>query len=69
MKIAVVGSGISGLSAAWLLSSRHQVTLYESADYLGGHTNTVDVTLDGLTNPALRIVGDFGVEAPWPAVL
>ena len=51
MKIAVVGSGISGLSAAWLLSSRHQVTLYESADYLGGHTNTVDVTLDGLTHP------------------
>ena len=51
MKIAVVGSGISGLSAAWLLKQRHTVTLYEGADYLGGHTNTVDVTLDGITHP------------------
>ena len=51
MKIAIVGSGISGLSAAWLLHSKHPVTLYEAADYLGGHTNTVDVTLDGMTAP------------------
>ena len=51
MKIAIIGSGISGLSAAWLLNTRHQVTLYEAADYLGGHTNTVDVTLDGMTYP------------------
>ncbi|WP_248304498.1 FAD-dependent oxidoreductase [Breoghania sp. L-A4] len=42
-KIAVIGSGISGLSAAWLLSRRHQVTLYEAGDHLGGHANTVDV--------------------------
>jgi predicted NAD/FAD-binding protein len=51
MYIAVVGSGISGLSAAWLLNASHRVTLYEAADYLGGHTNTVDVTLDGMTYP------------------
>ena len=51
MKIAVIGGGISGLSAAWLLNSQHQVTLYEAASYLGGHTNTVDVTLDGETFP------------------
>lgn len=51
MKIAVVGSGISGLSAAWLLNARHEVALYEAADYLGGHTNTVDVTLNGTTYP------------------
>jgi len=51
MKIAVVGSGISGLSAAWLLNSSHQVILYEEAGYLGGHTNTVDVTLDDVTHP------------------
>ena len=43
MRIAVVGSGISGLVAAHLLSQRHQVTLFEAADRLGGHTNTVDV--------------------------
>ena len=43
MKLAVIGGGISGLVAAWLLHGRHQVTLFESADYVGGHTRTVDV--------------------------
>jgi len=51
MRIAVVGSGIAGLSAAWLLSRRHQVTLYEADDRLGGHTHTVDVSLDGQRFP------------------
>lgn len=41
LKIAVVGSGVSALSAAWLLSQRHQVTIYEKTDRLGGHSNTV----------------------------
>lgn len=50
-RIAVIGSGIAGLSAAWLLTQRHNVTLYESGDYLGGHTHTVDVTLGGVTAP------------------
>jgi predicted NAD/FAD-binding protein len=50
-RIAVVGAGISGLSAAWLLAQRHAVTLYEAAPRLGGHSNTVDVTLDGVTHP------------------
>ena len=50
-RIAVVGAGISGLASAWLLSQRHAVTLYEAGDYLGGHTNTVDVTLDGVCHP------------------
>ncbi len=46
--IAVVGSGISGLSCAWLLSHAHRVTLYEAADRLGGHTNTITIeTADG----------------------
>ncbi len=40
LRIAVIGSGVSGLSAAWLLSERHDVTLYESAGRLGGHANT-----------------------------
>lgn len=45
--IAVVGSGISGLSAAWLLSKRHRVTLIESEARPGGHSNTVDCDIDG----------------------
>lgn len=53
MKIAVIGSGISGLSSAWLLNRTegHEVTIFESMDYLGGHSNTVDVTLNGITHP------------------
>ena len=47
MRIAVIGSGISGLASAWLLSRRHEVTLYEANDYLGGHTHTHDVALGG----------------------
>jgi len=42
MEIAVVGSGICGLSAAWLLSTRHRVSLFEADRRLGGHSNTVD---------------------------
>jgi len=50
MRIAVVGSGISGLAAAWLLAERHAVTLFEAAARPGGHTNTVEVTLDGVSH-------------------
>ena len=49
MRIAVVGSGISGLSAAWLLSRQHDVVLFEANDYLGGHTDTHRVEVDGRT--------------------
>ena len=41
-RIAVVGSGIAGLSCAWLLSQTHDVTLFEADDRLGGHSSTVD---------------------------
>ena len=41
LRVAVVGSGIAGLSCAWLLSKHHHVTLYEAAGRLGGHANTV----------------------------
>jgi predicted NAD/FAD-binding protein len=47
MKIAIVGSGISGLVTAYLLSQDHDITVYEAADYIGGHTNTVSVELKG----------------------
>ena len=47
MRIAVVGSGISGLAAAWLLGRAHEVVLYEADDRLGGHTHTHDVELEG----------------------
>jgi predicted NAD/FAD-binding protein len=50
-RIAVVGAGISGLATAWLLSRQFDVTVYEAGTYLGGHTNTVDVTLEGKTHP------------------
>jgi predicted NAD/FAD-binding protein len=50
-RIAVVGSGISGLASAWLLSRKYDVTLFEANARLGGHTNTVDVTLEGKTHP------------------
>jgi predicted NAD/FAD-binding protein len=51
LKIAVVGTGISGLSAAWLLSRRHDVTVYERADRVGGHSNTVLATVGGQSIP------------------
>ncbi len=52
MRIAIVGAGISGLGAAWLLQRQgHAVSLFEADARLGGHTATVDVTLDGKTFP------------------
>ncbi|HEY6939864.1 NAD(P)/FAD-dependent oxidoreductase [Dokdonella sp.] len=47
MRIAVVGSGISGLASAWLLSREHDVVLYEADTRLGGHTHTHDVGVGG----------------------
>lgn len=47
MRIAIIGTGISGLTSAYLLSEDHEVVVYEANSYIGGHTNTVDVSLNG----------------------
>jgi predicted NAD/FAD-binding protein len=47
LSIAVIGTGISGMSAAWLLSQRHDVTVYEQEGRLGGHSNTVEAPILG----------------------
>ncbi|NJO31912.1 MAG: FAD-dependent oxidoreductase, partial [Rhodospirillales bacterium] len=49
--VAIIGSGISGMAVAWLLSQRHDVTMFEKENRLGGHSNTVDVKLGGKTVP------------------
>ena len=47
MNIAIIGSGISGLTCAYLLNRSHAITLFEAGDRVGGHTHTVDVKVDG----------------------
>jgi predicted NAD/FAD-binding protein len=78
MRVAVVGSGIAGLGAAWLLGRDHQVVIYEQDDRLGGHTHTHRVRQDGrdyaidsgfivhnpLNYPLLtRLLGELGIES------
>lgn len=46
-RIAIIGSGIAGMGAAWLLSRAHEVVLFEAGDRLGGHTHTHDIELQG----------------------
>jgi predicted NAD/FAD-binding protein len=55
MKIAIIGSGIAGLTAAWLLDQNHEVTIFEKNKVLGGHALTVDFEINGrktFANPA-----------------
>jgi len=79
MRVAIVGSGISGLGSAWLLAKAgHAVTVFEASDTPGGHSHTVDVTLDGVTAPVdtgflvfndrtyphlVALFGELGVES------
>lgn len=50
-RIAIIGTGISGLGCAHFLHQRYDLTLYEASDYVGGHTNTVTVMEDGIERP------------------
>ena len=50
MKIAIVGSGIAGMTAAWMLHPQHELTIFEANDYIGGHTHTVPVEFAGQTH-------------------
>ncbi|MEM9943942.1 MAG: FAD-dependent oxidoreductase, partial [Planctomycetota bacterium] len=49
MKIGIIGSGISGLTAGYHLHKHHDVTVFEAGHYIGGHTNTIDVEESGKT--------------------
>lgn len=51
MRIAVIGSGISGIGAAWALKNTHQVTLYEAGTRAGGHARTIDIDMGGYRLP------------------
>ena len=55
MKIAVIGSGISGLSSAYYLSKKHKVDLFEKADRFGGHSYTLDVQYNEKNKVAVDI--------------
>ena len=62
MRIAIIGTGISGLTSAYLLSQKHDVVVYESADRLGGHTATIDIEYD---NQPYAIDTGFIVFNDW----
>ena len=62
MKIAIIGTGISGMTAAHLLNEAHDITVYESNSYIGGHSNTVMVEED---NRSIPIDTGFIVLNDW----
>lgn len=70
MKLAIVGSGISGLAAAHALHGHAEITLFEAGDYFGGHTHTVDVSLPGAAQP-FRVDTGFLVfnERTYPELI
>jgi len=72
-RVAIVGSGISGLAVAHALRGRAALTLLEAADYFGGHTHTVDVTLPGPDGQPLTFGVDTGFlvynERTYPNLL
>ena len=65
-RVAIIGSGIAGLSAGWLLSRRHEVSLFEQDTRLGGHTHTIPVTEAGGRTVALDTGFLVHNEATYP---
>ncbi|HEY2382566.1 MAG TPA: FAD-dependent oxidoreductase [Terriglobia bacterium] len=65
MKIGIIGAGGAGLATAWLLQEHHSVTIFESANRLGGHAHTVEVDIDGKAVPIDAGV-DFFTPTLWP---
>jgi predicted NAD/FAD-binding protein len=63
-KIAVIGSGISGIASAWLLAQRYDVTLIDKNSYIGGHTNTVSITEPDTGKPLAVDTGFIVYNAP-----
>jgi uncharacterized protein len=51
MRIAVIGSGISGMTAVNLQFQDHDIVMYEGNDHIGGHIHTIDVSFDGVSYP------------------
>ena len=69
MKIAVIGSGVSGIGATWALKeySDHEVHLFEQGDYFGGHTHTVPLNRGGnLTNVDTGFIVPTQIPLPIP---
>ena len=56
MKIAVVGSGISGLSSAYYLSKKHHVDLFEREDHFGGHSHTIDLFFEEKKSQSISVL-------------
>ena len=72
-RVAIVGSGVSGLSAAHALRGKAQITLFEAAEYFGGHAHTVDVTLKSPTGVPVTSGVDTGFlvfnERTYPGLI
>ena len=68
MKIAVIGSGISGLSATYFLSKKHKVDLFEKENHFGGHSYTIDVSSNDTNGPISvdYVLSDLSVIADPP---
>ena len=66
--IAIIGTGISGMGAGYLLRNDYDITFYEKNDYAGGHTNTLTVNEDGQEfqfGPGDYVVFPKGMKCRW----